>query len=92
MGIFHFTWAPDGPLGRLTWKAAVPQGCYEIDNRTLAARFVRSKPDHAVDAIAHPHTNLEEAQRFCEQHWRILVREASDSSSRRSAVGNRKRR
>jgi hypothetical protein len=79
-------------MDHLTWKAVVRQGTYEIDHATLAARFIRAKPGAATETIEHPHTNLEEAQRFCEQHWRVLVRDRSDTSSRRRAMDRKQSR
>jgi hypothetical protein len=85
------SWTPGGPIDRLTWKAAVRQGTYEIDHATLAARFVRAAPATGAEPIIHPYLNLEATQRFCEQHWEIVVcnRRSSSNSSRRRAVGIR---
>jgi hypothetical protein len=78
----RFAWTPGGPVGRLVWKAIIPEGIYEIDHRTLAARFVRSAPHHGAEAIPQHFTTLEEAQVFCEQHWQHTIKDRADTSAR----------
>lgn len=84
MAAHLFSWAPGGPVDRLIWKACVPQGVYEIDHATLAARFIALPPARMVAIVegARPFRTLEEAQAFCEQHWKHHVRDPRDSSSR----------
>lgn len=85
MGKKHLSWAPSGPLDRLVWTAPVPDGTYEVDHWTYAARFVRSAPYLSTDQFRYRFRSLEEAQAFCEQHWRLVGGDDDSSSRRRRA-------
>lgn len=66
----------------------VGQGSYEIDHRTLAARFVCAAPASGAETIPHPFSNLEDVQWHCEEHWKLWEHYGSDNSSGRRAGGD----
>lgn len=68
------------PGGGLIWQARTDAGIYQIDHRSVIARFIPRIPAAHSLAFHARFASVEEAQVHCERHWSAT---ATSQSGRR---------
>jgi hypothetical protein len=77
--------SPEGSPG---WQARTSAGVYQIDHRSIIARFIPRESGVGVEGpvFITRYSTIQEAQSECERHWRETA--SSNSGRRRSGPGH----